>query len=86
MKLANLLLGLTVVAVSLGSNLSPVKAEHFSENDRHFANFANVYARKPIRYKKVCRFKKVFVRAHYVHGKYVPARYVTKRVCFRVRH
>jgi hypothetical protein len=91
MKLAHLLLGITVAAASLGVTLSPAQAsDHYSSN-HHTSN----YSHRP-RYKTVCKFKKVFVPAkyipaHYEHGyyvdeKYIPARYESRKVCFKVRH
>jgi hypothetical protein len=91
MKVAQLLLGITVTAASLGVSLSPAQASDYYNNNHQ----ASSYSHRP-RYKTVCKFKKVFVPAkfipgHYEHGyyvddQYIPARYESRKVCTRVRH
>ncbi|PSB03000.1 hypothetical protein [Merismopedia glauca] len=90
MKLAQLLLGITVATTSLGLSLSPAKASDYHQ-EHHASNYSQQYA-----YRTVCKYKKVFVAAkhipaHYEHGHYVkayyiPAHYESRKVCVRVRH
>ncbi|MBW4619017.1 MAG: hypothetical protein KME17_06625 [Cyanosarcina radialis HA8281-LM2] len=84
MKFTPALLGITLAATALSVNLAnPAQATTYQRNTSSHTTV------KTYKIKKVCHFKRVYVRGYYdAHGYFHPGFWTTKKFCktFRVLH